>query len=350
MSSAQPAPTLGRMSPRVIAAALALSACAADDIDSVWSGDRDLAADPAPPGSLPLDELPRALADPGLCADASCAALSVGVAEFEPRWPLWSDGATKRRWIWLPPGTQIDNRDADYWQFPVGTKLWKEFTRDGVRVETRYMARWGTADDAWIFGAYEWDLAAKRAVLMKDGDTNVNGTAHDIPAAKACTGCHANVKSRVLGFGAFQLDYDAPEGHIDLADLAATDRLSAPPSSFPMLPLPGDATEQAALGYFHANCGHCHNSRSPLINRPSLRLESAHIATLAATKAYKTTVNVQGATFGGATVIAKPGDPDHSIIVTRMTAPDLKKRMPALGVEVVDPDGLALIRRWIKEL
>ncbi len=335
---------------RVIAAALALGACAADAVDLAWTGERDLAADPAPPGSLPLDELPLDLADTGLCETRACTTISPGVAAFEPRWHLWSDGATKRRWIWLPPGTQIDTQDPDYWRFPVGTKLWKEFTRDGIRVETRYMAKHGTADDAWVMGAYEWDLTATRAVLMADGDTNVNGTPHDIPAAKACTGCHANVKSRVLGFGAFQLDYDAPDGLVDLADLAAADRLSAPPTTFPMLPLPGDATAQAALGYFHANCGHCHNSRSPLINRPSLRLESAHIATLSATKAYKTTVNVQGATFGGATIVAKPGDPDHSIIVTRMTAPDLKKRMPALGVEDVDPDGLALIRRWIKEL
>ena len=41
---------------------------------------------------------------------------------------LWSDGAKKQRWIQLPPGEKIDVADLDNWQFPKGTKLWKQFT------------------------------------------------------------------------------------------------------------------------------------------------------------------------------------------------------------------------------
>ena len=326
------------MHPSVSAlAVVTLMACGATDPTDAWSGDRDRLLDPVPLG-VPLDELPLDLADTGLCADASCATITTGVVPFTPRWHLWSDGATKQRWIWVPPGAQIDNHDPDAWVFPVGTKLWKEFVRDGVRVETRYMAKYGEADDAWLFGAYEWTADGAGAVLMMDGDSDVNGTPHDIPAARACTGCHGNTKARVLGFSLFQTDVDAAW---DAGWLQ-----TAPPA----LTVPGNETEVAALGYFHANCGHCHNSKSPLINRPSLRLESGFLSSVTATKTYKTTVNVQGATFGGATIIAKPGDPDRSIIVTRMTAADPKKRMPALGIEIVDPDGLAAVRRWIQSL
>src|SRR6187397_728352 len=45
---------------------------------------------------------------------------------FVPQYPLWSDGATKRRWIRLPEGESIDASDPDAWQFPPGTRLWKE--------------------------------------------------------------------------------------------------------------------------------------------------------------------------------------------------------------------------------
>ena len=60
-----------------------------------------------------------------------------GEPPFSPQYPLWSDGAAKARWIYLPPGTAIDTSDPDDWTFPVGTRFWKEFTFNGRKVETR---------------------------------------------------------------------------------------------------------------------------------------------------------------------------------------------------------------------
>jgi hypothetical protein len=51
------------------------------------------------------------------------------VVAFAPQYPLWSDGAGKRRWLSLPPGQAIDASDPDAWQFPVGTRLWKPVER-----------------------------------------------------------------------------------------------------------------------------------------------------------------------------------------------------------------------------
>ena len=72
--------------------------------------------------------LPEQLHDTGLFAPGQPDRLGAGVESFEPQHPLWSDGASKRRWIRLPPGTAIDARDPDRWRFPRGTKLWKEFS------------------------------------------------------------------------------------------------------------------------------------------------------------------------------------------------------------------------------
>src|SRR5262245_46399422 len=67
---------------------------------------------------------------------------------FALQYSLWSDGATKTRWVYLPPGTSIDARNDDNWEFPVGTRFWKEFAFNGRKVETRML--WKTSASRWI--------------------------------------------------------------------------------------------------------------------------------------------------------------------------------------------------------
>ena len=101
---------------------------------------------------------PPRLSDTGLYSDVQRHTLATGVMTFEPNFVLWSDGAVKRRFILLPEGSQIDTSSADAWVFPVGTRLWKEFERDGRVVETRYLEKmpgggWSMATYAWADGA-----------------------------------------------------------------------------------------------------------------------------------------------------------------------------------------------------
>src|SRR5688572_31331042 len=70
----------------------------------------------------------------GLYSDVASRKLADGVMEFEPRYPLWSDEAEKHRFIYLPPERQIDSANPDRWNFPAGTRLWKEFVQHGVLV------------------------------------------------------------------------------------------------------------------------------------------------------------------------------------------------------------------------
>jgi hypothetical protein len=69
--------------------------------------------------------LPERLSETGLFVEGSAIQVRPGVLQFSPQYPLWSDGATKQRWIKLPPGTFIDATRADAWTFPRGTRLWK---------------------------------------------------------------------------------------------------------------------------------------------------------------------------------------------------------------------------------
>ena len=47
----------------------------------------------------------------GLYADWTTRAIAPDVKEYDPALHLWSDGAQKNRFIFLPPGAQIDTRN-----------------------------------------------------------------------------------------------------------------------------------------------------------------------------------------------------------------------------------------------
>src|SRR6185295_3590666 len=66
----------------------------------------------APP-EVRLAELPAQLSETGLFERGSLEALGSGVFAYAPAFGLWSDGATKRRWVSLPPGGRIDSTDMD---------------------------------------------------------------------------------------------------------------------------------------------------------------------------------------------------------------------------------------------
>ncbi|MEL6547671.1 MAG: hypothetical protein AAFQ82_23810, partial [Myxococcota bacterium] len=90
--------------------------------------------------ATPIDAaltLPLRLTDTPLYTNEDAISLNPRAIEFSPRFPLWTDGASKRRWILLPEDGVVDSSDANHWVFPEQSRLFKEFTRDGVRIETR---------------------------------------------------------------------------------------------------------------------------------------------------------------------------------------------------------------------
>lgn len=350
------------LSPRWTLALLAAAACG----DNQGQPDAQLPPIDAPMRDAPPDADPlQTLAGTGLCADRACTQINPGIREYAPRVSFWDDTATKRRWIYLPPGSKIDTTDMDHWVFPVGTKIWKEFTRDGTRVETRLLMKQlpdDAAPGAWFYATYLWVSTQDGTVSLVDGMKNASGTQHDIPTRAECLACHNRLRpTRVLGFDAIQLDYDAPAGQTDLGDLIAAGLLTTNPTgaAAPRFPLPGTAVDQTALTYLDANCGHCHNPTSDVhdVSPLDLRLRTAAAArsSVAATPAYATAVGQDAADpyFENGINFTKliiAGDPQHSAVIGRMTSMMGIRFMPAVAVESVDPAGQAALVAWINSL
>lgn len=292
-------------------------------------------------------ELPARLSETGLYADIATGQIAPGVVPYTPQFALWSDGLDKRRWIRLPAGAQIDTSDLDDWVFPDGTQLWKEFSVDGIRIETRLLEKRGPRDDDWIPVSYVWDAAARDAIAAPLGEIDARATGHDVPAAGECFGCHGGRRSFALGFSAIQLAHDAAAGELDLAGLVRDERLTAPPASMPVVP--GNPVEVAALGYLHANCSHCHNQARPERsgarcfdpeNRYDFTLAVGELGSATATATYRTVV--------GSAV--KPGDPGGSDVVVWMNRRGFLRQMPPLATAKVDTAAVARIRTWIEGL
>ncbi len=292
---------------------------------------------------------PQFLSETGLF-EGDMVTLAPGVEEFEPQFVLWSDGATKRRWISLPPDSQIDTTDMDFWKYPPGTRLWKEFTRDGVRVETRLLAK--RPDGSWWTMAYQWNDDQTDAEARPAGVKDASNTPHDIPSQDDCAACHGKMADTVLGFSAIQLSHDG--AGVTLADLIDRDALSAPPAG--PFTVPGTAEDQAMLGYLHANCGTCHNHQSPLIVARTdleLWLLTGQLDSLANTPTFTTAVdhdiNVADGPAGADKRIAI-GSADTSAAYLRMGTRTESYKMPPLGTEEVDETTKALFKAWIDGL
>lgn len=297
-----------------------------------------------PPTVLPDAEvlpsvLPDRLSRTGLYTDIRAKTLAPGLVAFTPAHVLWSDGADKQRWIYLPEGSTIDSSDMDRWRFPVGTKLFKEFSLDGKRIETRLI--WRVADTGnrerdTLMGSYVWNDSETEAVLAKDGATDVRGTELDVPSMDTCWRCHIGEPGHSLGFSAVQL-----------GDVSAWP-LSAPPPAGTTFGAPN-----AALGYLHANCGHCHNPSGGAWSdsRMVLRL-GADERDAMATEIVKTTVGepLEQWLDAGFSYRIVPGDPDHSAVVYRMSQRTMNVQMPPLATERTDDAGIELIRSWISSL
>lgn len=304
------------------------------------------APDAAAPWQPPDPKLPDLkhpgdyyLSQTGLYRDIADKTLAPDLLEFTPQHVLWADGADKRRFIRVPAGQQIDTGDMDHWIFPVGTMLFKEFSLAGKRLETRLVVRTGTGDTDYWMGAFLWNDDESDAKLAVDGADNVLGTEHDVPASKRCYTCHDGVPGRILGFSAVQLS------------AIPNALLSDPPKS--VYHPPGDAAAQQALGYLHANCGHCHNPMGSARPDTDMDLQlRVSDDTVEGTNTYQTSVGVMLQYFdqSGLMLRIEPGKPEQSAIVYRMNERGDRRQMPPIATEQIHKQGVAWVKAWIATL
>ncbi len=288
------------------------------------------------------------LSETGLFSSERANEIATGAMAFEPSFPLWSDGAEKRRWVALPAGATIDTADMDHWVPPIGTRFWKEFSLDGSRLETRMIERYGAGPDDYFMGSFLWNGDQSDADYTESEHLNVGGTAHDVPDSSACHMCHDGEAGRVLGFSALQLVDEAKPG-ARLRDLVANDRLSNPPQTTRSYAPPGDAVTRAALGYLHANCGHCHNPNG-YCAYPGMQLRlSVEDTVPELTALFATVVGQPVLSPMKAAARVAPGSPGDSAIIERMGRRG-DGQMPFLATELVDEVGVQAVSAWITAL
>lgn len=316
-----------------------------------------------PPAEWP----PPTLRATGLYSDWDARVIAADNLPFSPQYPLWTDGATKSRWLHVPEGQFIDGSDPDVWKFPVGTRVWKEF-RFGARAETRFIE---LTEDGWQFASYAWNEDETEATLVAERGIKYSvpirdGIRHAIPSRTDCRACHEAGPVRLLGVTALQLSPDRdpnaphaeppPDGSVDLNALVARGLLRGLPERIADMPpriATGSPTERSALGYLHANCGGCHTGAGELrslafaLNYTLDRPAGSPAPAIATTLGQPSHFVIPGADDVRERVHG--GDPERSVIVARMATRNPVVQMPPLGTRIVDEEAVRLVRRWIEE-
>ena len=311
-------------------------------------------------------QAPARLSETGLYVRGQVHEVDGRNRQFSPQYPLWSDGAAKTRWVFLPPGTTIDVRDDAGWAFPVGTRFWKEFSFAGRKVETRML--WKATASRWVAVSYLWNDAQTDAVLASErGEPGVVPLAPhrgpSIPSTGECLACHGVARTEPLGFNPLQLstDRDAnaihgepfPAGALTLRTLV--DERLVSPTRRDLVDTPprirsASADTRSILGYLAGNCGSCHRGDGEIAPRlPSLRYSDllrdgdAVASTLVGRG---TSWQVPGAGEGGS-VLIDPGAPATSAMFVRMRSRNPSSQMPPLGTVLRDQVAVDALARWI---
>jgi uncharacterized repeat protein (TIGR03806 family) len=346
---------------------------------------------PAPPPAADLPKFPRKLSETGLFTSTKDHTPAPGVIPYSVNAELWSDGAVKDRFMAIPGEAKIDYNAMTYpqpapgaqpgWRFPDGTVMVKTFSLDlepenpksRKRLETRLLVGERVAgnedvgDQVWLGYTYLWNDEQTDAELIESKGLDKTYTIKDPKAARGsreqiwhfpsrteCTLCHTMSAKYVLGVNTLQANRDHDYGDCVANQLATFEQIGLFSKPLPERPekLPRtvdykDSTQDLnarARSYLHANCSHCHRKWGG---------GNADFQLLFALPLAETgVVNVKPA-HGDLDIrdsrLLIPGDPDKSLVLYRMNKLGLG-RMPHVASNVVDRDGVALLREWIEKM
>jgi uncharacterized repeat protein (TIGR03806 family) len=300
-------------------------------------------------------QVPPSAALPWLLSDTGCfnkidPRLPVdGLVPYDVRIPFWSDGASKRRFLALPPGESAQIRPDGSIHFPVGSVLAKQFFLDRRLIETRLIMKY--REGQWTGATYAWDADQKDARLVEDGEVltaDVAGVRWRFPDRPACLGCHNGDRS--LGMEVEQLDLERgfPETLRTANQLETFRRvgiLQGEVPAFRRLPRRGEGTlAERARAYLHVNCAICHVRNGPTPVDMDLRfgtpLVDMRICDVVPKEGNLGIPDARRLT---------PGAPGGSLLVQRMRASG-PEHMPPIGPQLVDEAGVALVEAWIGSL
>jgi uncharacterized repeat protein (TIGR03806 family) len=300
-------------------------------------------------------KFPRTLGEYGFFLDRAARSPDARLIPYELNTPLWSDGADKLRWIFLPEGTaMIPTGEGGLLNLPVGSAIIKTFAfGEGAEqryIETRLLLH---REDGWLALPYKWNAEQTEATLALVGAreeiTRPDGTtiSYQIPNKNQCKNCHQlNDAVTPIGPKARNLSAAWIEAQLERG------KLETAPALYDTVPHWDDRaghpdTDALARGYLDVNCAHCHQPGGSASNSGlDLRWEQDEPYALGIGKPPV----AAGRGSGGRLVSIAPGDPDASILLHRMRSTEPGVAMPELGRSTSDPDGIAVIAKWIETL
>ena len=298
---------------------------------------------------------------------------SLNVIPYEPASSLFTDYASKKRFIWMPAGVAAtyvqDNKVLD---FPVGTVLIKTFYYTTIQpgnttkiIETRLMIR---KDDGWKFYEYLWnddqteaDLVAgldfangsSKTITFTKPSGEIITTDYRIPSDGECFACHKiNEIATPIGVKPQNLNHNHVYGNTSkkiLQKLVDQGYLESFPSTIVSAVDYHDTTQPLDLrlrSYLDANCAHCHQDDARCYYRPiRLPFSQSDIDSnigicLLADEEISPTLQK----------IISPGNYSKSIMHYRLISNDESERMPLLGRTIVHDEGVALLEEYISSL
>lgn len=288
---------------------------------------------------------------------------------------LFSNYATKYRFIYLPAGQSMQYQAQDAFDLPVGTVLVKTFSlpldtalsgsANETLIETRLLIH---REQGWTSLVYQWQQgeakllstgATVRHTLTNQGQTQTFDYA--IPSRAECKICHQRNQDNTskiipIGLKAHLLNRDISHQGQTVNQLSLWEQLgllrAMPPlatigKTFALNDTSADLTARAK-GYLDVNCAHCH-SETGFASISGLRLGFY--------------VDHQSFQYGickqppgwdggdkGLDYDIVPGNAEHSILLYRQTLNAPKDRMPPIGRSIEHQEGVELIKQWIDSL
>lgn len=309
------------------------------------------------------------LSETNLYSNIKTHTINSNVMFYSPQYPLWTDGAAKKRFAYIPEGKKINTQNMDRWIYPNGTKVWKEFsfpTKNGLkRIETRLIEK---ADDGqWYYFVFLWNKDESEAVLapakgIKNYMPINDKVSHDIPGIGLCQTCHGFQNEPLMSFSALQLSPDRdPAGlHQDpyqsnmttLKDLADKNIITHYPIEWPKIKS-DNFKERRVIGYLHGNCSSCHRPDGmvgPLGMNLLYEVNKVHENQ----GFFNTALNVKTARYNIPGLEMKDsyrihkGHPEQSAILIRTNSRGDFNQMIPYGSKLIDEDFVKALKDYIE--
>ena len=313
--------------------------------------------------------------------------------------PLFTDYASKYRFVFIPEGQTATYSEKEVFEFPVGTVITKTFTMPadtsdrGVEkeriIETRLLIK---KAGGWVARPYVWNAAETEAVWDKTGEVvAINNLKHGedtlsfnygVPNQNSCTNCHQFNPNGILdavngvdptpayfapiGPKARYLnsDYDFGQGPKNqLNKWVEENMLSGLPAENSSIQKAADFSDYKSLGEYSGtqelltatakswidiNCAHCHRTEGQASNTA---FRAGYNVPWQGNEQYHgVCAGPVSGSQPGSTWIIVPGDSSQSLLYNRMNTTKAGLIMPPLGRAVIHTEGTALIKAWIDSL